>query len=212
MVRIRVLAAFVLILAGCFVYDNPVDTGIPPTATFQIVVTSVGYDGTYVWNSMDSAYEAMVGGTTYYVYQDSGFFWILASALNQSHTGGCIASSVNPKGALPPTTNSGWSSAIAVDDSAGGICLQSGSPDSPVAVGDILKVAFMASETGNGATYKWLTSIDYAGLSPVTVGTNSTYIVQLSDSGLWIRVVVTPTDSTGKRKGTPEVSQPVRIA
>jgi hypothetical protein len=210
--RITALIAAVLALAGCFVYDNPFDTGIPPTATLQIVVTAAGYDGTYEWNSMDSAYEAIVGSTMYYVYLDADCYWILANGLNQSHTGGCIASSVSQYGALPATTLSGWSGVIsAVDDTAGGVCLQPGSPDSPVTVGSTLKVVFVASETGNGATYKWLRSIDYAGLIAVTVGTDSTYTVQSSDVSRWMRVIVTPTDSTGKRKGTPVVSQPVWV-
>ena len=210
MKRIRALAVLILSLAGCFVYDNPVDTGIPPSATYQVVISGPGYDGTYEWIAMDSAYEAMVGGTTYYVYQDASFYWILATALNQSH-GGSIPSSVNPGGALPPTTVAGWSSVItAVDDSAGGICLFSGPPDSPVTVGNILKVTFTASDSVASATFEWLMSTDYAGLSSVTVGTNSTYTVAGSDLSKWIRVIVTPTDSSG-RKGTPAVSQPVRV-
>lgn len=73
MMRIpAVLAASVLCLAGCFLFDNPWDTNSMPTATFQIVISSISYGGTYVWSPHDNAYEAMVGSTPCSVFMDSG--------------------------------------------------------------------------------------------------------------------------------------------
>jgi hypothetical protein len=73
-----------------------------------------------------------------------------------------------------------------------------------------LKVVFLASSLGNSATYQWQRSSSQSGDSPVLIGTGSTYTIQFpADSGKWIRVIITPTDSTGKIQGTPVVSGPV---
>src|SRR5208282_2518934 len=107
--RLGLLAVPVLCLAGCFVYNNPYDK--TPAAAFQVVVSSSSYGGTYVWSSQDSAYEATVGGTPYYMYIDSSNYWCFANQLNQTHLSS-IASSLSQYGALPPTSPSGWSGSI----------------------------------------------------------------------------------------------------
>jgi hypothetical protein len=204
MMRIAaVLAASVLCLAGCFLFDNPWDTNSTPTATFQIVISSISYGGTYVWSPQDNAYEAMVGSTPCSVLMDSGGTWHLTSG------GTVIASSTSPAyRTLPPTSNSGWSGSIisGIDDSEGGICPQGGAPDGTVSSGMTLKVAFLASSLGNSATCQWQRSSSQSGDSPVPIGTGSTYTIQSGDYAKWIRVIITPTDSTGKIQGTPVVS------
>jgi uncharacterized lipoprotein YajG len=52
---ILAILASVLCLSGCFDFNK---TFTPPTATFQIVISSTNYGGTYVWASQDNAYEA----------------------------------------------------------------------------------------------------------------------------------------------------------
>jgi hypothetical protein len=207
--RLRLPALFastVLCLTGCFVFNNPWDGATLPGATFQIVVTSSSYGGTYVWTPQDNAYEAPIGSTRSYVYMDASGFWHLASPL-----GNVIASSTSPYGALPPT--SGWTGSgviSGVDDSAGGVSA-GGSPGNPVSTGQILQVAFVASSPGNSATYQWVSSPLQNGSSATFLGTGSTYTIQLSDSARWIHVIVTPTDSTGRVQGTPVASQPVYV-
>ncbi|MGO9310019.1 MAG: hypothetical protein ACLQDL_13475 [Spirochaetia bacterium] len=208
------LAAAALCLSGCFVFDNPWDTSSPlPGATFQIVVSSSSYSGTYVWSPSDTAFEAMVGATRFYVYMDSSGYWCLGSVPNQVYNGGgVVAHSQSTYGALPPTTVPGWTGSgviTAVDDSAGGVSAQGGSPSSPVSNGQTLQVAFLASSTGNGAAYQWVSSPSQDGSSATVVGTGSTYTIQ--SSGQWIHVIVTPTDNTGRVQGTPVASQPVHV-
>jgi hypothetical protein len=92
-------------LAGCFDFNKTFPT---PTVTFQIVVSSLSYGGTYVWNSQDGAYEATVGGTLCSVYMDSGGTWHLNYG-----AGNVVASSIPPLyRLLPPTSGSGWSGGI----------------------------------------------------------------------------------------------------
>jgi hypothetical protein len=221
MMRLPALAALVLCLAGCFVFDNPIENAVPhtpatpstPTATFQIVVTSNFYGGTYVWSSQVNAYKASVGGTPYYVYLDASGFWILASTLNQTYGSTGITHSVYAYGALPPTTNAGWSPAdriTSVDDSTGGIS-GPGAPDSQVTVGQVLHVTFLVSDPSNGATYQWVSSTSQGVGGQDLHVTGNTYTIVSGDLGHWISVVVTPTDSTGTIPGTPVVSPPVMV-
>ena len=216
MMRIPALFASILLcLAGCFVFDNPFDTSSMPTATFQIVITSIGYGGTYVWSPQDNAYESMVGSTRYYVYMDSNGYWCLGGVLNQVYTGGGViahSTSSYANCALPPTTTSGWTGIISsIDDSAGGVYAQGQLPDTGVSTGSILQVVFLASSPGNSATYQWVRSPNQNCSPPTPLGTGSTYTIQSGDYAKWIRVIITPTDSTGKVQGTPVGSQPVRV-
>jgi hypothetical protein len=224
MTRLPALAALVLCLAGCFVFDNPIENAVPhtpttpptpptPTAAFQIVVTSDLYGGTYVWNSADSAYEAVVANARYYVYLDNTGYWVLGNQVSTSYSIGGITHSVYAYGALPPTTNSGWSPTggiTSVDDSTGGI---SGpvAPDLQVNVGQVLHVSFLASDPGNSATYLWMSSTTQGVGGQNLHFTGSTYTIAPGDLGHWISVVVTPTDSTGTIPGTPVVSPPVMV-
>jgi len=203
------LASAVLCLAGCFVFDNPYDTSSIPTATLQIAVTSNNYGGTYVWSSQDNAYEAVVGNTLCSVYMDSGGTWRLTYG-----TGNIVASSTNPNyGTLPPTLSWSGSGTIisSIDDSEGGIYVMTKLPDGRIPpAGGTLQVVFLASNPGNGATYQWQRSLNQSFDSPVPIGNLSTYTLQFGlDYMRWIRVIITPTDSTGRIQGTPVVSQPV---
>jgi len=212
--RIVALVAIVLCLAGCFVFDNPYDlSSSPPTAKFQIVVTSIAYSGTYVWSSVDNAYSAVIGPTTYHVYMDGSGYWVLSYLYGQNHGVGTYATSpIYAAQAVASGTN--WSppgEILNVDDSAGGICSTPSAPDSPVIVGNTLQVIFKASDPQNGATYQWERSASPAWPSSVLIGTGSTYTVTPFDLNLWIRVVITPTDGTGVVVGSPVPSPPVRV-
>ena len=206
MMRSLALAAAFLCLAGCFLFDNPFDNPV----TFQIVITSsAGYSGTYVWSSDLRAYETMIGGVPYYVYMDSFGYWCIADQLNLSYSTIGIPHSVGQYGALPPSASSEWTSSIdGIDDATGGITAYSKSPGSTVSIGDTLQVGFMP---GGSATYQWQGSSVANGTSWVSLGTGSTYDIPSSHT-LWIRVTITPTDSTGRTKGAPSISPPVRVS
>jgi len=215
--RIAVLTATVLSLTGCFVYDSPYDR--TPSATLQIVVTSNNYGGTYAWSPRDNAYEAMVGNTLYYVYMDSNGYWCLGAVLSQINTGGSVmarAPSTYANCGRPPTVAAGWtgSSVVSsVDDSEGGIHAGA-SPDSSVVNGSVLQAAFLASSPGNSATYRWVSSPNQNGSPsnlPSGPASGSTYTILSGDYAKWIRVIITPADSTGTIQGTPVTSQPVRV-
>jgi hypothetical protein len=213
MKRIAVLVAAALFLAGCFVFDNPWDMGdIPPSMTFQIVVQGGSYAGTYMWNSTDNAYEAMVGSDPFYVFMDSTGYWCLASQLDKITGNGTLAHSISTHGALPPTSGSGWNSIVTgVDDSAGGIIKLGGLPDETVKRLDYL---YLPSDPRNHLTYRWQHSL--ATGTPPAAGwtdipwTDGTYQIQPTSG--WIRVTIIPTDSTGTIEGAPVVSQPVFIS
>src|SRR5271157_2484501 len=206
MLRLLALAVFVLCLAACFDFNKTFDP--PPTVTFQIVISSTNpnYGGTYVWTSQDQAYEAVILGGRYYVYMDGSGIWHLSGP---NSIGASIASSTSPAyGTLPPASTSRWSGSgmiiSAIDDSEGGISDQSDAPDGPVAG------TLQVSSSGNSATYQWQRSSTSSFDSSVLIGTGSTYTVQMgTDYHQWIRVIVTPTDSTGTIQGTPVVSQAV---
>jgi hypothetical protein len=209
--RITAVAAAVLSLTGCFVFDSPYDR--TPSITQQIVVQAGSSTGTYIWNPADSAYETTIGGVPCSVYIDSSGTWRLTYG-----AGNIVASSTGSYSysTLPPTTPSGWSGSVVVssiDDSEGGVSIQGKSPDAKItAAGQVLQVAFTTSSPGNSATYIWQKSADTAQsfASPVTIGTGSTYTIQpTGDYAHWFRVIVTPTDSTGTIAGTPVASQPV---
>ncbi|MGA2641356.1 MAG: hypothetical protein ABSG21_10705 [Spirochaetia bacterium] len=210
--RIAALAATVLSLTGCFVFDSPYDK--TPSATLQIVLQGGSYPATYIWNTADSAYEAVVGGTLCSVYIDSSGTWHLthgAGNVIASSTGGSYA-----RCTLPPTTFVGWSGSGSIvseiDDSVGGISIQGLAPDIAISTqGQILQVAFQASSPGNSATYQWQKSPTSAQSfdSPIPIGTGSTYTLKSGDYAHWFRVIITPTDSTGAIQGTPVASQPV---
>jgi hypothetical protein len=220
------LAALVLCLAGCFVFDNPIENAVPhsptappttppptPTAAFQIVVTSALYGGTYVWSSADDAYKANVGGTPFYVYMDASGFWILTSDKSQTYGSVGVTHSVQAYLALPPTTATGWSPTdriTSVDDSAGGIS-GPGAPDTQVTVGQALHVTFLASDPANAATYQWLRSSSQGIGGQNLPATGNTYTTTSGDLNKWISVVVTPTDSTGTVTGTPFASPSVMV-
>jgi hypothetical protein len=126
-----------------------------------------------------------------------------------------IANSTGPLfGTLPPQSSSGWSGSgtiiSGINDIGGGISDQSDPPDGPIGSGGTLQVAFLASSSGDSATYQWQRSTTSSFDSPVLIGTGSTYTVQMgTDYHDWIRVIITPTDSTGTIQGTPVVSPPV---
>ena len=219
--RIAALVATLLCLAGCFAFDNPYDLGGPspippplPKAEFQIVLTSVAYSGTYVWSSVDNAYSAVIGSTTYHVYMDTNGYWVLSYLYNWNHSSGGVYATTPTYGAQPVTSGVSWSpsgTVLNVDDSAGGICSMPVAPDSPVLVGNTLQVTFKASDPLNQATYQWEKSSSSAFLSTAPIGTASTYVVQSADLNFWIRVIVTPTDPTGVLIGSPVSSPPVYV-
>jgi hypothetical protein len=228
MMRLAALAALVLCLAACFVFDNPIENAVPhspttppptptpttPTAAFQIVVASNYYGGTYVWSPPDSAYRVMRGSTPFYVFMDSSGYWCQTYVRSHDHTNSNYWSTSSLFGALPPTTAGGWTPSgeiSSVDVSAGGISAQGGPPDSPVTPPQRLQVTFLPSSPGNSATYQWTSSTNSVGTSQTLLGTDSTYLLSPGDSLHWIRVIVTPTDSTGTVKGTPVVSPPVMV-
>lgn len=212
MIRVVALAAVAtLLLSGCFLFDNPFDTSSTPTATFQVVVKGPSLAGTYVWSSPDNAYRTVIDGTPYFVYLDSeGGTWGVRWSVSPN------AFSTSPAfGALPPTSGSNWlpgGEIWSVDSSAGGISAQGQSPESIVTNGNTLLVAFKASDPRNSATYAWERSDAAAFLSVSAVGTGiPQYLTSGADAGKWIRVRVTPADSTGTYTGTPVVSQPVKV-
>jgi hypothetical protein len=222
MIRIFVLtAACVICLCGCFVFDNPVESGgstSAPTVTFQVVITSATCGGTYVWNSHDNAYEAVLSNVRYFVYQDSSGAWCLSAQLGgtSSVAGSVIASSTPPPfRALPPTSGSGWSPTYpapltSIDDSAGGISAQGSLPDNPITQAQILKVGFLASDPGNLAKYQWESMTAPGSFTPVPGETGSTF--KSPGVGQWVRVMVTPTDGTGTINGVPVESPPVFVS
>jgi len=208
--RITAVAAAVLSLTGCFVFDSPYDR--TPSITQQIVVQAGSSTGTYIWNPADSAYETTIGGVPCSAHIDSSGTWRLTYG-----AGNIVASSTGSYAysTLPPTTATGWSGSVVVssiDDSEGGISIQGNPPDSRItAANQVLQVAFTTSSPGNSATYQWQKSpiAKESFTSPVTVGTGSTYTIQNTDYASWFHVIVTPTDSTGTIQGTPVASQPV---
>jgi hypothetical protein len=211
--RITALAAIVLCLAGCFLFNNPYDTSSPPAVTFQIVINSLSYAGTYVWNPTHSAYEATVGGLPYYVLMDGSGFWCLASALGQNSSTAIDYTPSPVYRGLPITYGPSWhitTLITSVDDSAGGISTTLKPPDGTVSVGDILQVGFSSTIPGVGALYQWQGSSNVGMTSSVALGTGSTYHV-LDSSHLWIRVTITPIDGTGKIIGPPVTSPPVHL-
>lgn len=205
------LAVSVLYLPGCFDFNKTFDP--PPTATFQIVISSTNYGGTYEWTPQDQAYEAVILGQRYYTYMDgTSGIWYLSGPNTMSTV---IANSTSPYyGTLPPTSTLRWSGSgtiiSGISDSEGGISDRSSAPDGPINTADTLQVAFLASSSGNSATYQWQRSSNSSFDSPVLIGTGSTYTVQIgTDHGKWIHVIITPTDNTGTIQGTPVVSPPV---
>ena len=215
MMRITALAAAVLCLAGCFVFDNPWDTtNPPPTVQFQIVVTGGTYSGTYIWSSADNTYTAVLHGTPYHVYMDLEGYWILSYLYNWDHYSGGIYGISPAHAALPPTNGAYWTpggTLASIDDSAGGICRTLVSPDSPAMVGNTLQVTFKASDPQNLSTCQWERSSSREFLSSVLVGTGSTYLLTTPDKYQWIRVTITPTDRTGVIIGSPASSPPVYV-
>jgi hypothetical protein len=215
MMRISALAAAVLCITGCFVFDNPFDirsvgTSSTPTVTFQVVITGPSLSGTYVWSSPDNAYKTMISGTPFFLYMDGGGVWGVKWSVSPN-----AYSTYTSYSALPTASGSNWvpmGEIWTVDDSAGGISVQGSPPDSLVSNGSILQVTFKASDPGNSATYQWERSDSAAFLSASAVGTGSpTYLTTVEDASKWIRVSVTPTDSTGTVQGTPVASQPVKV-
>jgi hypothetical protein len=204
MTRSLAVAAALLCLAGCFVFDNPFDTSSAPTISFRIVVTGGPQPGTYVWNPQTSAFEMMSGSTRYYIYMDGTGFWRWEKA-----SGVFIASSVNPYVPLPPTTYSGWSSNqfSGLNDGEGGIVGPSGYPDVTVSHSQTLHVSFHSADPGATLTYQWQQSSSQDWPSATTIGTTDT----CTPAGAgWVRVIVTPTAGSGKH-GTPAVSAPVYV-
>jgi hypothetical protein len=205
MIRCLAIVAAVLCLAGCFVFDNPFDTGSRAAITFQIVVSGGSQPGTYMWDSQTSAFEMMSGSLRNYIYMDGTGYWRLADSV-----GGLRTSSILPYGALPPTTYSGWSPAdqlSSIDDSEGGISGPSGYPDITVSHGQTLSVGFHNADPGALVTYQWQQSSSQNGTSATTIGTASTCTPAAAG---WVRVIVTPTDGSWKH-GTPAVSPPVYV-
>lgn len=207
------LAAAIVCLSGCFLFDNPYD-GPTPSASFQIVVNSATYGGTYVWNSTDGAFEATVNGIQYFIFQSSGS-WCLSTSLAKGPENGGIAHSLTPYAALPPTNvSTGWTPPAvitAIDNSTGGVTGQAAGPDGPVAYGDLLQVGFSKTAPDGLATYQWERSSLVNFTSRQVVGTDSTYQTSTFDYGQWLRVIVTPLDSTGTVKGIAIASAPVRV-
>jgi hypothetical protein len=214
MIRIIALVATILPLTGCFVFDNQYGPGgSTPTAKFQIVVTGASYSGTYVWSAVDNAYSAVIGPTTYHVYMDGSGYWVLSYLYGQNHGVGTYATS--PVYAPQPVTSgANWSppgEISNIDDSTGGICRTSGAPDSPVLVGNTLQVTFKASDPQNLVTCQWERSASAAWPFSALIGTGSTYTITSADLNFWIRVIITPTDSTGAMVGSPVSSPPVHV-
>ena len=215
MMRIPALAATLLCLAGCFVFDNPWDSASPPstpTVTFQIVVNSIAYTGTYVWSSTDNTYAELNG--IYHLYVDPEGYWVMSYLPGWNHYYGGTYGTYPAYGALPPTDGTYWSppgEIQYIDDSAGGICRTNGAPDSTVGVGNTLQVTFKASDPGNLATYQWERSFSPSWPSSVPVGPESTYTPTSADKYAWLRVIITPSDRTGLVAGPPVKSPPVYI-
>jgi hypothetical protein len=208
------LAVCAICLCGCFVFDNPVESGgstsaptPTPTVTFQVVVASdSGYGGTYVWNPTSNAYETMLGGTTGSVYMDSYGIWRLSAS-------GPFAQAFPTFAALPPTAGASWTTGVtSVDDSAGGISAVGFPPDAPISRTQTLQVSFLASNPQNGATFQWTSSSAVTGTAETVLGSARTLQLTSADFQTWIRVIITPTDSTGTIKGTPVVSPPVKVS
>ena len=208
MTRITALAAAIVCLTGCFVFDKTFDTISQPVITFQIVVHGGPYAGTYVWNAQNSAYEGMVGSTRFIISMDVGGVWHMKDGMSNN-----IASSIILYGALPPTTSSGWSPAdrfTSVDDGAGGV--SGTTPDGIVSYGQTVGVTFSLSDPGARIAYQWQRAFSLSAGFSILPWTGSTYVIQSGDYGKWIRVIVTPSDATGTVMGTPVVSPPVRVS
>jgi len=214
MMRIVSLTTVWLFLAGCFVFDKTFDTQSRATITFQIVVNSPSYGGTYVWNAVDAAYETTVGGTRYYVSMDLTGAWCLATAPNQTYAMAVCYTPSPQFRALPVTNGSLWIPSnvlTSVDVSAGGISPQLKPPDSTVSVGDTLHVAFVSTLPGATAKYQWQGSNNSGITSTMILGTGSTYHI-LDATYPWIRVTITPTDGAGNVIGPAATSPPVRLS
>jgi hypothetical protein len=212
--RIPMLAVVVLCLTGCFAFDNPFDTSSQSVVTFQIVINSLKYAGTYLWNAEDAAYEATVNGVPHYVFMDANYLWCLATALGQSYsTAICYCPSPQFR-ALPLRNGTSWSPSdklTSVDVSAGGISAPPKPPDGTVTIGDTLQVTFASTISGVGANYLWQGSSNVGITSPTPLGTGSTYHI-VDASHPWIRVTITPTDGAGNVIGPPVTSPPVHVS
>ena len=199
-----------LSLSGCFVFDNPNDGPVPSVA-FQIVVNGSPYSGTYDWSPADGAFEATVLGNRYFIYLWSTGEWCLSNLMSKGPLSGAIAYSASAYSALPPINGANWNAVVsAIDDSMGGISGNAAGPGAPVTNGDTLQVAFSSTSPGGSARYQWQRSYYSDFISMEMLGTNNTYQTS-SDTGKWIRVIVTPMDSTGTVLGTPVTSAPVRV-
>jgi hypothetical protein len=204
---IPTICAWVLCFCSCFDFNKTFPP--PPAAGYQIVISSGSYGGTYAWSPKDGAYEAVILGERYYVYMDGGGIWHLSGPNSMSSV---IANSTTPYyGTLPPQSSSRWSNIISgIDDSEGGVSVQTSAPDMPIGSGGTLQVGFLTSSSKNSANYQWQKSVTSTFDFPALVGTGSTYTLNFStDYHYWFRVVITPTDSTGTILGTPVVSDSV---
>jgi hypothetical protein len=200
-------------LGGCFQFDNPYD-GPVPSASFQIVVSSGAYGGTYTWSPADRAFEATIGNAIYYLYLHSSGSWCL-STINGDVPANALtrtAPTSSPP-ALPPTHAASWSppSMSSIDDGVGGIS-GSAAPDAAVPYTDFLHVSFSALPAGGMITYQWQRS--YSGFITTdiaSVGNGSTHQPSYADVGSWFRVIITPLDRTGTVSGAAVTSAPVKV-
>jgi hypothetical protein len=205
------IIGILLSLSGCFIFDNVYDGSMPGIA-FQVVVSgSPSYSGTYTWSSVHGAFEATVGGNQYFIYLWPTGEWCLSNLMSKGPLSGAVAYSAATYSALPPVNGANWNAVVSViDDGMGGISGNAAGPGAPVTNGDTLQVAFRSTSPGGSAGYQWQRSYSSNFSSIEMVGTNSTYQTS-SDTGKWIRVIVTPKDSTGAVLGTPVTSAPVRV-
>jgi hypothetical protein len=206
-----------LSLSGCFVFDNPLDRSLP-TVAFQIVVNSATYGGTYAWSNASNAFTAKVNGTPYFIYLWPTGEWCLSDDPFKGPATGAFVWTITPPTftALPQNNGtSGWtpSSVItSVDGAAGGIRGESAGSYGKIYYPDTLRVTFVTSDPSNTATYTWERSLSESFYPSSVVGTNSsTYATSSLDQGNWIRVTLTPMDSTGTVTGTPVTSAPVLV-
>ena len=198
------------VLSGCFAFNNPYENGVPG-AQFQIVVSGTSYAGTYVWNPQDLAYETAVGATLYYLYMDLSSYWCVSNSRATQHDS-ALGYYPTANAALPSSLPSWSPTAVGVDASRGGVCSVANPNGGTVGSSDTLQVLFINPFPGGSATYEWQRLSAENGTVLATIGTGSTYHISYSnDSGKWIRVIVTPVDSTGRVIGTPTASQPVHV-